>query len=203
MAESLYVALVTLVLLCAYRAYDDPKPARFVALGAAIGLATLTRAEGILLGVIVVASRSACCLRGLTARERHRASRDRARCRGGGDRAVDDPQRGALPRVRAGVEQRRDARSTARTATRPTAARSSACGARRSPSSATRRARSRRPRRASKASTSPIRTSTRRRPRAPTRVPGSATRAITSARSRRSRRCACCAPGACTRPASR
>jgi 4-amino-4-deoxy-L-arabinose transferase-like glycosyltransferase len=54
MAESLYVALVTLLLLCAYRAYDDPKPVRFVALGAVIGLATLTRAEGILLGVIVV-----------------------------------------------------------------------------------------------------------------------------------------------------
>jgi 4-amino-4-deoxy-L-arabinose transferase-like glycosyltransferase len=54
MAESLYVALVTLLLLCAYRAYDDPKPVNFVALGAVIGLATLTRAEGILLGAIVV-----------------------------------------------------------------------------------------------------------------------------------------------------
>ncbi|MDP9331738.1 MAG: glycosyltransferase family 39 protein [Actinomycetota bacterium] len=53
MADSLYVALVTLVLICAYRGYDDPKPARFVALGAAIGVATLTRAEGALLGVVV------------------------------------------------------------------------------------------------------------------------------------------------------
>ena len=39
MAESLYVALATTVLLLAYRAFDDPKPARFVALGAVIGLA--------------------------------------------------------------------------------------------------------------------------------------------------------------------
>jgi hypothetical protein len=69
MAESLYVALVTLVLLGAYRAYDDPKPARFVALGIAIGLATLTRAEGILLGVVVVVPLVAF-LRGLPTRER-------------------------------------------------------------------------------------------------------------------------------------
>jgi 4-amino-4-deoxy-L-arabinose transferase-like glycosyltransferase len=69
MAESLYVALVALLLLCAYRAYDDPKPARFVALGAAIGLATLTRAEGALLGV-VVAVPLGMLLRDLTARAR-------------------------------------------------------------------------------------------------------------------------------------
>jgi 4-amino-4-deoxy-L-arabinose transferase-like glycosyltransferase len=54
MSESLYVMLVVLVLLFAYRAYDDPKPARFVALGVAVGAATLTRAEGALLGAIVV-----------------------------------------------------------------------------------------------------------------------------------------------------
>ena len=53
MADSLYAALVTLILICAYRAYDDPRPACFVALGAAIGIATLTRAEGALLGVVV------------------------------------------------------------------------------------------------------------------------------------------------------
>ena len=69
MAESLYVGLVTLILLGAYRAYDDPKPARFVALGAAVGFATLTRAEGILLGV-VVAVPLGLFLRGLTSRER-------------------------------------------------------------------------------------------------------------------------------------
>ena len=69
MAESLYVGLVALLLLCAYRAYDDPKPMRFVALGAAIGAATLTRAEGILLGFLVVVPLTVW-LRGLTARER-------------------------------------------------------------------------------------------------------------------------------------
>ena len=69
MAESLYVALVAVLLLCAYRAYDDPKPARFVALGAAIGLAALTRAEGALLGV-VVAVPLGFLLRDLTARAR-------------------------------------------------------------------------------------------------------------------------------------
>ena len=69
MAESLYVALVAVLLLCAYRAYDDPKQARFVVLGAAIGLATLTRAEGALLGV-VVAVPLGFLLRDLTARAR-------------------------------------------------------------------------------------------------------------------------------------
>ncbi|MDQ1462119.1 MAG: hypothetical protein QOI08_3603 [Actinomycetota bacterium] len=69
MAESLYVLLVTVVLLAAYRAYDDPKPSRFVALGIAVGLATLTRAEGIVLGVVVVVPLVAC-MRRLTTRER-------------------------------------------------------------------------------------------------------------------------------------
>jgi len=54
MAESLYVALATIMLLLAYRAFDDPKPARFAALGVATGFATLTRAEGILLGIVIV-----------------------------------------------------------------------------------------------------------------------------------------------------
>jgi hypothetical protein len=69
MAESLYVALVAIVLLGAYRAYDDPKPVRFVALGAAVGLATLTRAEGLLLGVVVTLP-LAFLLRDLSARAR-------------------------------------------------------------------------------------------------------------------------------------
>jgi 4-amino-4-deoxy-L-arabinose transferase-like glycosyltransferase len=69
MAESLYVALVTVVLLTAYRAYDDPKPARFAALGVAIGLATITRAEGLLLGIFVVVPLAAF-LRNCTGRER-------------------------------------------------------------------------------------------------------------------------------------
>jgi 4-amino-4-deoxy-L-arabinose transferase-like glycosyltransferase len=69
MSESLYVALVTLVLLCAYRAYDDPKTAQFVVLGAAIGAAALVRAEGLLLGAVVTAS-VGLALRGLPSRER-------------------------------------------------------------------------------------------------------------------------------------
>ena len=69
MAESLYVLLVTVVLLGAYRAYDDPKPARFVVLGLALGFATLTRAEGALLALVVVVPLAAF-LRNLTARER-------------------------------------------------------------------------------------------------------------------------------------
>lgn len=69
MSESLYVALVTVVLLCAYRAYDEPKPARFVALGATIGAATLVRAEGILLGAVVAVA-VVLVLRNLTRRER-------------------------------------------------------------------------------------------------------------------------------------
>jgi 4-amino-4-deoxy-L-arabinose transferase-like glycosyltransferase len=54
MAETLYVALVALALLLAYRALEAPSYGRFAALGAAIGLATLTRAEGLLLGLILV-----------------------------------------------------------------------------------------------------------------------------------------------------
>jgi 4-amino-4-deoxy-L-arabinose transferase-like glycosyltransferase len=54
MAEALYAPLVTLMLLLAYRAYDRPSAGRFAALGAAIGLATLARAEGFLLGIVVV-----------------------------------------------------------------------------------------------------------------------------------------------------
>lgn len=53
MAESLYVLLAVAVLLTAYRAYDDPRPARFALFGLTIGLATLTRAEGILLGIVI------------------------------------------------------------------------------------------------------------------------------------------------------
>jgi 4-amino-4-deoxy-L-arabinose transferase-like glycosyltransferase len=69
MSESLYVLLVTLVLLCAYRVYDEPTPARFVVLGLAIGAATLVRAEGLLLGAVVVAA-LAIGLRSLPTRER-------------------------------------------------------------------------------------------------------------------------------------
>jgi 4-amino-4-deoxy-L-arabinose transferase-like glycosyltransferase len=54
MAETLYVALVALILLLAYQAIAAPSYWRFIALGAAIGFAALTRAEGLLLGVVLV-----------------------------------------------------------------------------------------------------------------------------------------------------
>jgi Dolichyl-phosphate-mannose-protein mannosyltransferase len=54
MAEALYALLVTVVLLLAYRAIDQPTSARFALLGVGIGLATLTRAEGLLLGAVLV-----------------------------------------------------------------------------------------------------------------------------------------------------
>jgi 4-amino-4-deoxy-L-arabinose transferase-like glycosyltransferase len=54
MAETLYVALVAVMLLLAYQAIASPSYWRFVALGAVIGFAALTRAEGLLLGLILV-----------------------------------------------------------------------------------------------------------------------------------------------------
>jgi 4-amino-4-deoxy-L-arabinose transferase-like glycosyltransferase len=54
MAESLFVLLVTAALLLAYRAADVPSPGRFVALGLILGLSALTRAEGLLLCLILV-----------------------------------------------------------------------------------------------------------------------------------------------------
>jgi hypothetical protein len=48
MAETPYVFLVTAVLLLAWRAREQPTPARFAALGLTIGAAALTRAEGAL-----------------------------------------------------------------------------------------------------------------------------------------------------------
>jgi 4-amino-4-deoxy-L-arabinose transferase-like glycosyltransferase len=54
MAESLFVLLVTAMLLLAYRAADAPSPLRFAALGLVIGLSALTRAEGLLFAIILV-----------------------------------------------------------------------------------------------------------------------------------------------------
>jgi 4-amino-4-deoxy-L-arabinose transferase-like glycosyltransferase len=54
MSESLYVPLVALSLLLVYRAIDEPTPANFLFLGAVLGLATLTRAEGLLLALALV-----------------------------------------------------------------------------------------------------------------------------------------------------
>jgi 4-amino-4-deoxy-L-arabinose transferase-like glycosyltransferase len=53
-ADALYVPLIAATLLLAYRLIDRPAPSVAVALGAVIGLATLTRSEGILLLVLVV-----------------------------------------------------------------------------------------------------------------------------------------------------
>ena len=52
-SESLYVLLVALALLAAYRLVDAPTWRRAAILGAAIGLAALTRSEGVLLVVLL------------------------------------------------------------------------------------------------------------------------------------------------------
>ena len=49
MSESLYVALVTAALLACYRAIDRPTAMRFALIGVFLGLATLTRSDGIFL----------------------------------------------------------------------------------------------------------------------------------------------------------
>jgi hypothetical protein len=55
MAETPYVLLVAVALLLAYRAGDDPRPVNFALLGIVIGASALTRAEGLLLSVLLVA----------------------------------------------------------------------------------------------------------------------------------------------------
>jgi len=54
MAETPYVLLVALALLLAYRAIDQPSPSSFTLLGVVIGLSALTRAEGLLLSVLLI-----------------------------------------------------------------------------------------------------------------------------------------------------
>jgi 4-amino-4-deoxy-L-arabinose transferase-like glycosyltransferase len=54
MSEGLFALLVTAALLLAYRAIDRPTPWRFAALGAVLGLAALTRTEGLLLALVLV-----------------------------------------------------------------------------------------------------------------------------------------------------
>jgi hypothetical protein len=53
MAESLYLPPATAVRLFTSRVVDDPTPRRAAALGAGLGLLTLTRAEGVLLALVV------------------------------------------------------------------------------------------------------------------------------------------------------
>jgi 4-amino-4-deoxy-L-arabinose transferase-like glycosyltransferase len=55
MAEALYVPLVVIMLLATYWVHDNPSPARFATLGVVVALATLTRAEGLLLGLLLIA----------------------------------------------------------------------------------------------------------------------------------------------------
>ena len=54
MAETPFALLVTATLLLAYRALDRPSPGRGAALGAVVGLAALTRSEGLLLLPLLV-----------------------------------------------------------------------------------------------------------------------------------------------------
>jgi 4-amino-4-deoxy-L-arabinose transferase-like glycosyltransferase len=68
-AESLFVLLVTAVLLLAYRAAEAPSLLRFGALGLVIGLSALTRAEGLLF-TVVLAIPLALGLRSLPAKRR-------------------------------------------------------------------------------------------------------------------------------------
>jgi uncharacterized membrane protein len=53
LSEALYVPLIGLTLLLALRALERPVPWRFVALGVAIGLATETRDEGLILALVL------------------------------------------------------------------------------------------------------------------------------------------------------
>jgi 4-amino-4-deoxy-L-arabinose transferase-like glycosyltransferase len=53
LSETLYGPLLVLVLLLAYRLREQPSLRRGAALGAALGLATLTRPEGIAIGVLI------------------------------------------------------------------------------------------------------------------------------------------------------
>jgi 4-amino-4-deoxy-L-arabinose transferase-like glycosyltransferase len=54
-SESLYVLLVALAVLAAYRLVDRPSPWRAAVVGVALGLAALTRAEAVLLLVLLAA----------------------------------------------------------------------------------------------------------------------------------------------------
>jgi 4-amino-4-deoxy-L-arabinose transferase-like glycosyltransferase len=54
MSETLFVFLVTLALLLALQARDDPDPARLAVLGLVLGLAALTRAEALLFGLLLL-----------------------------------------------------------------------------------------------------------------------------------------------------
>ncbi len=105
---------------------------QFVALGAAIGFATLTRAEGVLLGICWWRFRSACSCAGSPPARGSAASRSHSESRSQSSRRGRSATRcGSTRSCRSRTTSRRS--STARTATPPTAARNSVCGGRRSP----------------------------------------------------------------------
>ena len=54
LSESLYTPLIAGSLLATYCLWDDPGPRRAVVLGLVVGLATITRAEGLMLFVVLV-----------------------------------------------------------------------------------------------------------------------------------------------------
>lgn len=70
MTETLFAFLVVATLLLTYRALDRPTVARFAALGVVVGLTTLTRPEGGLLGLALVAPAAIWCRGGGDARRR-------------------------------------------------------------------------------------------------------------------------------------
>ena len=55
MAESLFIALVTAAVLVAVYTRDAPSAWRFALLGLLLGLASLTRSDGLVIGVVLIA----------------------------------------------------------------------------------------------------------------------------------------------------
>jgi 4-amino-4-deoxy-L-arabinose transferase-like glycosyltransferase len=53
MSETMAIFATVVVIIAAYRCWDDPRPRRFALLGAAVGLAALSRSELLLLGPLV------------------------------------------------------------------------------------------------------------------------------------------------------
>jgi 4-amino-4-deoxy-L-arabinose transferase-like glycosyltransferase len=67
MAESLFIALVTGAVLVAVRARESPRLVWFAVLGALLGLATLTRSDGLIIAIVLVGV-TAWCIPGAIAR---------------------------------------------------------------------------------------------------------------------------------------
>ncbi|MEP6623019.1 MAG: glycosyltransferase family 39 protein, partial [Acidimicrobiia bacterium] len=56
MAESLFVAFVTIAVLIAVQLHEHPSRWRFALLGLVLGLATMTRTDGVIIGAVLVAA---------------------------------------------------------------------------------------------------------------------------------------------------